>query len=85
VPRNQLPRALPNSFKKGDVIFQRVQTSKRKGGKHSLKLMLYVLKPSVRVKADVPFTRDFERVMKEELKRVFPRRMEEAIRTAFRR
>ena len=47
--------------------------------------MLYVLKPSVRVKADVPFTRDFERVMKEELKRVFPRRMEEAIRTAFRR
>ena len=84
VPRNQLPRALPNSFRKGDVIFQRVQTSKRTGGKRSLKLM-YVLKPSVRLKADGPFTQDFNRVMREELERAFPRRMEEAIRTAFRR
>jgi hypothetical protein len=84
VPRNQLPRALPNSFRKGDVIYQRVQESKRKGGRRSLKLM-YTLKPSVRLKADVPFTTDFNRVMREELERAFPRRMEEAIRTAFRR
>ena len=84
VPRNQLPRALPNSFRRGDVIYQGVTASRKKGCKRSLNMM-YVLKPSVRVKADVPFTRDFERVMKEELERAFPRRMEEAIRTAFRR
>jgi hypothetical protein len=84
VPHNQSPRALPNSFKRGDVIYQRVTASKKKGGKRSLKLM-YVLKPSVRLKADVPFTRDFDRVMREELECAFPRRMEEAIRTAFRR
>jgi hypothetical protein len=84
VPRNQLPRALPNSFIKSDVIYQRVIASTKKGGKRSLKLM-YVLKPSVRLKADVPFTQDFNRVTREELERAFPRRMEEAIRTAFRR
>jgi hypothetical protein len=53
VPRNQLPRALLNSFKKGDVIFQRYWESKRKSGKPSLKL-IYVLMPSLRLKADVP-------------------------------
>jgi hypothetical protein len=30
VPRNQLPGALANSFKKGDVIYQRVIASKKR-------------------------------------------------------
>ena len=33
VPPNQLPRALHNSFKKGDVIFQRHSEPKKKGGR----------------------------------------------------
>ena len=47
VPRNQLPRALPTSFKKGEVIFQRYSMPKKKGGRPWLKLVC-VSKPSVR-------------------------------------
>jgi hypothetical protein len=35
------------------------------------------------LKPDVPFKRDFEHIMPDKFKRSFPRRMEEAIGTAF--
>jgi len=33
VPKNMLARVLPNSFKRGAMIFQRAQTSGKKGGR----------------------------------------------------
>ncbi len=47
--------------------------------------VMYVLRSSADIKADVPFHRDFERIMQAEIARAFPKRMEEAMRTAFRR
>jgi hypothetical protein len=82
VPRNQLPLALPRSFKKNKVVFQRYSVPKKKGGRPWLKFVC-VSKPSVRLKPDVPFKRDFERIMPDELECSFSRRMEEAIGTAF--
>jgi hypothetical protein len=52
-------------------------------GKRGLKLM-YVLKPGVHAKADMPITRDFDCVMGEELECAFSRRMEATARTPLR-
>jgi hypothetical protein len=41
-----LARALANSFRRGDVVVQRVTASDKKGGKCGLK-MIYAFKPSV--------------------------------------
>jgi len=84
VPRNLQPRNLPNSFRRGDIIYQRYQETKKKGGKRGLKLM-YSLKDSVRIKQDVPFHRDFERVFREEFMKAAPKRIEEAFATMKRR
>lgn len=73
VPKNLRPAALANSFRKGDVIFQRVG---RKG--KQLKQM-YVLRPSARIKPAVPFHRDFNRVMTAEVARAFPKAMAKAM------
>jgi len=45
---------------------------------------MYVLKPGLHPKADMPFTRDFDPKMGEELECAFSHRMEETIRTALR-
>ena len=75
VPKGMRPRALPNSFVKGDSIFQRVGPKKRQ-----LKLA-YTLKPSTRIAADVPFEDDFERVMRREVSRAFGPRIKAAMET----
>ena len=80
VPKGLRPRAIPNSFKKGDGIYQRVGTGKGRG----LKLM-YVLKTSAPIKADVPFHADFNRAMRRTLPVQFRIAMHKAMATAFRK
>lgn len=74
VPKGLRPKNLPNSFVKGDAIYQRVG----KGKQAKLKLA-YVLKPSAQIKPDVPFDRDFERVMRREIVAAFGPRMRDAM------
>ena len=64
VPKGLRPRNLPatgpsGAFVKGDVLYQRVGKGKSRG----LKLM-YVLKPSVPIRADVPFHAAFATAMR---------------------
>ena len=65
VSTRQRPAALANSFRKGDVIYQRAGPRGRK-----LKLM-YVLKTSAQVRAEVPFTAEFDAVMRREMQARF--------------
>jgi hypothetical protein len=74
VSANQRPAALPNSFRKGDIIYQRYGAKGRK-----LRLM-YTLKPSARIKADVPFHADFKRYMLAGVRKSFPEAMARAMR-----
>ncbi|MEY9179696.1 hypothetical protein [Bradyrhizobium sp. USDA 313] len=73
VPQGQRPRNLKNSFRKGDVIYQRI-------GKDRLRLM-YVLKPQAKIKKDVPFYADFAKIMIAEIERNLPRNVALAMRT----
>jgi hypothetical protein len=75
VPKALRPLALADSFKRGDVIFQRVG----KGGRR-LKLM-YTLKSSVRVPKQVPFRETFDAAMKREVFRAFIPRLWQAMAT----
>lgn len=70
------PRNLPNSFRRGDAIFQRIG----KGKRERLRLM-YILKPSVSQPKDVPFYEDFHRFMREEIRSTFPAAMKQAMQT----
>ena len=70
IPKGMRPSALPNSFVRGDVIFQRV-------GKRKTKIA-YVLRPSVLISADVPFERDFAAAMRGGVARAFRPRLQEA-------
>lgn len=79
VPKGLRPRAIPNSFVKGDVLYQRTGKGKNRG----LKLM-YVLRPQTRISPDVPFHREFDRIMRREVPRQFGVRLEQAMKTAFR-
>ena len=74
VVASQRPGALPNSFRKGDTIYQR---SGRKGRR--LKLM-YTLKPAVQIKADVPFSSEFATVMRREMRARFGPAVAKAMR-----
>ncbi len=75
VPKGMRPSVLPNSFRKGDVIYQRVGPKKR-----NLKLV-YVLRPSVNIPAAVPFESDFARVMRREVGAAFGANMRAAMAT----
>ena len=75
IPKNLRPRTLPDSFRKGDTIYQRTGKNGR-----SLKLM-YTLKPSAQIKATVPFEDDFRRVMTREIWPAFQTRMAAAMAT----
>lgn len=70
------PANLANAFVKGDVIYQRIKTGKKKGLR-----LLYVLKPQATMKADVPFRRDAEAVFRREVRASFPKRMMAAMRS----
>jgi hypothetical protein len=76
VRASQKPRALKRAVRKGNLIFQ----AEGKGTASRLRLM-YRLKPAARIKPDVPFYRDFHRVMLAEVRRAFPVEMAKAMRT----
>jgi hypothetical protein len=61
---------------KGGLIFQAVGK-----GKASRLQLMFKLQPTNQVKADVPFRRDFQRFMVEEVRREFPKAMMKAMRT----
>jgi hypothetical protein len=73
---SQRPGELKRKVVKGGLIFQAVG----KGKDQRLQLM-FTLKPSSRVKADVPFRRDFDRFMREEMRRELPKAVAQAMRT----
>lgn len=75
VSAKQRPSTLPNSFRKGDVIYQRTG---RKG--RSLKLM-YTLKASAQQPADVPFRSEFVRIMRREVRSAFGPAMMRAMKS----
>jgi hypothetical protein len=74
VPKGMRPANVPNSFKKGDIIYQRTG---RKGRK--LKLV-YALKPSARIPAQVPFEDDFRIAMLNEVRTSFPAALARAMK-----
>jgi hypothetical protein len=91
VSPTQAPRNLPNSFVKGDVIYQRIMPSSgftrarlgalsRGAVSRGLRLM-YVLKQAVVDRKDVPFYRDFQTHMHDEIIKAFPHYMEQAMKT----
>lgn len=86
IPKGLRPKALPNSFRKGDVIYQRTGSyhkgTKRRAGYdgRGLKLM-YTLRPSAKIKASVPFEADFKRVMTREIWPAFQTRLAAAMAT----
>lgn len=74
IPKSLRPGTAPNTFRKGDVIYQVT------GGKKSRKLkLLYTLKPSAPIKGVVPFHADFDMVMRREVTRAFPVRIRAAM------
>jgi len=74
VPKSLRPGTAPNTFRRGDAIYQ--VTGRKKNRK--LKL-LYTLKASAPIKGDVPFHRDFDTVMRREVARAFPDRIKAAM------
>jgi len=74
IPKSLRPGTAPNTFRKGDVIYQVT------GGKKNRKLkLLYTLKPSAPIKGVVPFHADFDMVMRREVARSFPNRIRAAM------
>ncbi len=92
VPKGLRPRNLPNSFAKagkgGDlVIYQRTgkykKATKKREGRDGRGLKLeYVTKPSNRVPADVPLSREFARIMRREMPKQFSISIKAAMATA---
>lgn len=80
VPAGLKPRALPNSFRKGDSIYQRMPKTKKV--KAHIRLM-YTLKPSVRISPDVPFEADFRSTMQRRVFERFGPRIREAMKSRF--
>lgn len=73
VPAGLKPRMLPNSFKRGNAIFQRA-------GKGNLRLM-YILEGQARVPKRFPAHETWDRIMRSEVMRAFGPRMQAAMRT----
>ncbi len=65
VRQSQLPRNLKNIVVKGNLIFQRVGR-----GKNAKLRLMYKLQPQARIKKEVPFIEDFQRVMRREMEGV---------------
>lgn len=76
VVQSQRPANLSRKVVKDGLIFQKVG----RGKSERLQLM-FKLQPTNQVKADVPFHRDFNRFMREEARREFPKAMAKAMRT----
>jgi len=73
---SERPRNLRHSVKIGNRIYQF-----QGRGKSRRLVLMYVLKPTVNIKADVPFRQDFEDAMRESAERHFVPRMMQAMRT----
>jgi hypothetical protein len=73
---SEKPLNLRNAVRIKDRIYQ-YQGS----GKHRKLVFMYSLKPSVNIKADVPFRSDFSDAMRESTERHFVPRMMQAMRT----
>lgn len=67
VLKGQKPRALPRTVRKGDLIFQ----AQGRGKNSKLKLM-YAVRTSGRIKPQVPFYSEFDRLYRAELYKAFP-------------
>lgn len=76
VVASQRPGSLKRKVVRGGLIFQ----ATGKGRNQRLQLM-FKLQPTTRIKADVPFHRDFARFMREEVRREFPKAVAQAMRT----
>lgn len=50
-------------------------------GEHGRLRLRYSLKPTAKMRADVPFYQDFDRIMRSEINKAFPIRLQEAMRT----
>ncbi len=95
VPKGMQPRNLTRSFgkagKSGDtLIYQQVgkyqKATKRKDGHDGRSLKLaYVTKPTNRVRADVPFHAEFDRIMRREMPKQFSTAIKAAMKTALRK
>jgi hypothetical protein len=70
------PRNLRNAVKIKNRIYQY-----QGRGKNRKLIFMYTLKPSVQIKADVPFRQDFADAMRESAERHFIPRMMQAMRT----
>lgn len=75
--KSERPRSLRNSVRIGNRIYQ----YQGRGKKNRKLVLMYTLKPSVNIKADVPFRQDFADAMKESAERHFVPRMMQAMRT----
>lgn len=73
IPKWLKPRNVPNSFRKGNAIFQRL-------GKGRVRL-LYTLKGQAHVPKRFPAHETWDRVMRSEVMRAFGPRMQAAMRT----
>lgn len=73
VPAQLRPKAMPNAFRKGDVLYTR-------DNRRRLRLM-YVLKHSTPIPQRVPFYEDFATSMQRELRRTLPLAMAKAMAT----
>lgn len=76
VLKGQKPRALPRTVRKGDLIFQ---ASGR--GKNSRLKLMYAVRPSAKIKPQVPFYSEFDRLYRAELYNAFP----QAVRNVMKR
>lgn len=92
LPKRLRPSGLARSFRKGDVIYQRVgkyqkgtKATKRRAatpGFDNRKLQLmFTLKRSAQMRSDVPFYEDFRRVVTREVHASFPNRLAQAMRS----
>lgn len=68
------PKSIPNTFRKGDAVYQRTG----KGGRDGLRL-LFVLKSSAKQPADVPLSKDFRDAMAAAMRDSFPKAMAKAL------
>ena len=85
VPKGLRPRAIPNSFVKGNAIYQRIGKyekagpGKGKGYDGRGLVLMYTLAPEAAIRPDVPFEPDFERAFRSGIERAFGPRLQAAM------
>jgi hypothetical protein len=77
IQRSQLPRNIKRVVVKNNMVFAAIGR-----GKNEKLVLMYRLRPSARIKKDVPFHEDFASDMRAEIMRRFPAALAKAMRTA---